>query len=109
MLSGSRLKTMLGLVRRAALPINARANGEAMLGEGTVSRRPVPIIAADAAGYLRLMEADEEGMLARFKSQCHVLIDPKIALHRGRALKATRDGMLVEFANAVESERIAAE
>jgi len=107
MLSGSRLETMLGLVRRAALPIEARATGEAMLGGEAVSRRLAAIIAADGAGYSRLMEADEEGTLARLRSLRHDLIDPKIALQKGRTLRTTGDGMLIEFVNAVEAARIA--
>ena len=63
----SRLKAMLGLVRRAAIPIEARATGEAMLGGEAVSGRLAAIIAADVAGYSRLMEADEEGTLARLR------------------------------------------
>ena len=72
-----------------------------------VSRRLAAIIAADVAGYSRLMEADEEETLARLRSLRHDLIDPKIA-HKGRTLKTTGDGMLVEFANAVQAARIAA-
>ena len=77
-----------------------------MLGGEAVSRRLAAIIAADVAGYLRLMEADEEGTLARLRSLRHDLIGPKIALHKGRTLKTT--GELIEFANAVETARIAA-
>ena len=54
------------------------------------------------------MEADEEGMLARPKSLRRDLIDPKIAIHKGRAVKAAGDGMLVEFASAVEAAAVAA-
>jgi class 3 adenylate cyclase len=104
MLSGSPLKMMLGLVRHAALPIEARATGEAVRGR-TVSRRLVAIMAANVTAYLRLMEAAEEGTLARFKRQYYALIDPKRA-HRSRTLKTTRDGMRVEFAKAVEPERM---
>jgi adenylate cyclase len=71
----------------------------------TVSRRLVAIMAANVAAYLRLMEAGEEGTLARFKRQYHALIDPKRG-HRSRTLKTTRDGMLVEFAKGVEPERM---
>jgi class 3 adenylate cyclase len=76
MLSGIRLETMLDLIRRAALPIEARATGEAILGAETVSRRLTAIIAADVAGYSRFMEADEEETLARLRSLRHDLIDP---------------------------------
>jgi class 3 adenylate cyclase len=74
MLSGIRLETMLDLIRRVALPIEARATGEAILGAETVSRRPAAIIAADVAGYSRFMEADET--LARLRSLRHDPIDP---------------------------------
>jgi hypothetical protein len=65
----------------------------------------VAIIAANVAAHLRLMEAAEEGTLARFKRQYHVLIDPKGA-HRARTLKTSLDGLLVDFAKAVEPKRI---
>ena len=76
-----------------------------MRGGGTVSRRLVAIIAANVAAHLRLMEAAEEGTLARFKRQYHVPIDPKKA-HGARTLKTTHAGMFVEFAKAVEPERM---
>ena len=75
MLSGFGLETMLDLIRRAALPIEARATGEAILGAETVLRRFAAIIAADVAGYSRLMEAAEE-TLARLRRMRHDLIDP---------------------------------
>lgn len=75
MLSGFGLETVLDLIRRAALPIEARHRG-AILGAETVSRRLAAIIAADVAGYSRLMEADEEETLARLGSLRHHLIDP---------------------------------
>jgi class 3 adenylate cyclase len=108
MLSDSHLKTMLDLARRAALPIEAGATGEAILSAEAVSRRLVAIIAADVAGYSRLMEAEEEGTLARLRSLRHDLIDPKVTLHKGRTLKTTGDGMLIESANVVQAVRIAA-
>ena len=76
MLSGFGLETVLDLIRRAALPIGARAIGEATLDGETVSRTLAAIIAADVAGYSRLMEADEEETLARLGSLRHHLIDP---------------------------------
>ena len=79
-----------------------------MLSGEAVSRRLAAILAADVEGYSRLMEADEEGTLARLKSLRRDLIDPKIALHKGRTVKTTSDGMLVEFASAVEAVRITA-
>ena len=73
MLSGFRLETMLGLVRRA--PYRSARHREAILGAETVSRRLAAIIAADVAGYSRLMEAGEEETLARLRSLRHDLID----------------------------------
>ena len=62
-----------------------------------VERRLAAILAADVAGYSRLMGADEEGTLERLKALRHEVFDPKIAEHRGRIVKTTGDGMLVEF------------
>jgi adenylate cyclase len=68
-----------------------------------VTRRLAAILAADVAGYSRLMEADEEGTLAALKSQRRELIDPQVAAHRGRIVKTTGDGALIEFASAVDA------
>jgi class 3 adenylate cyclase len=89
MLSGFGLETVLDLIRRAALPIEARATGEAILGAETVSRRLAAIIAADVAGYSRLMEADEEETLARLGSLRHHLIDPNSTRGAGSRPPAT--------------------
>jgi adenylate cyclase len=75
----------------------------------TVTRKLAAILAADVAGYSRLMGADEEGTLERLKAHRRELIDPKIAEHRGRIVKTTGDGMLVEFASPVEAVRCAVE
>jgi TolB-like protein/class 3 adenylate cyclase len=69
----------------------------------------VAVLAADVAGYSRLMGADEEGTLAQLKAYRKTLVDPKIAEHRGRIVKTTGDGMLVEFASAVDAARCAVE
>lgn len=74
-----------------------------------VERRLAAVLAADVAGYSRLMGADEEGTLARLKECRRALVDPKIAEHRGRIVKTTGDGMLVEFASAVDAVRCAVE
>jgi adenylate cyclase len=66
-------------------------------------------LAADVAGYSRLMGADEEGTLAQLKTLRKTLVDPTIAAYRGRIVKTTGDGMLVEFASAVDAARGAAE
>jgi TolB-like protein/class 3 adenylate cyclase/Tfp pilus assembly protein PilF len=70
-----------------------------------VERRLAAVFAADVAGYSRLMGLDEEGTLARLKAVRKTLIDPAIATHRGRTVKTTGDGMLVEFASAVDAAR----
>jgi adenylate cyclase len=74
-----------------------------------VERRLAAILAADVAGYSRLMGSDEEGTLARLKALRKTLIDPKIAEHRGRIVKTTGDGLLIEFASAVDAARCAFE
>ena len=67
------------------------------------------VLAAGVAGYSRLMGLDEEGTLARLKAVRKALVDPAIASHRGRIVKTTGDGMLVEFASAVDAVRGAVE
>jgi TolB-like protein/class 3 adenylate cyclase/tetratricopeptide (TPR) repeat protein len=74
-----------------------------------VQRRLAAVLAADVAGYSRLMGRDEEGTLAQLKSFRKTLVDPAIAAHRGRIVKTTGDGMLVEFASAVDAARCAVE
>ena len=78
-------------------------------GPARVERRLAAILAADVAGYSRLIGADEEGTLGRLKALRAEVIDPKIAGHRGRIVKTTGDGLLVEFASAVDALRCAAE
>ena len=73
------------------------------------TRRLAAILAADVAGYSRLMGADEEGTLERLKALRRELVDPKIAEHKGRIVKTTGDGMLVEFASVVDAVRCAVE
>jgi class 3 adenylate cyclase len=70
-------------------------------------RRLAAILAADVAGYSRLMGADEEGTHERLKAHLGELIEPKIAAHRGRVVKNTGDGFLVEFASVVDAVRCA--
>ena len=77
-----------------------------MTGE-RVERRLAAVLAADVAGYSRLMGADEEGTLARLKAVRKTLVDPTIASNRGRIVKTTGDGILVEFASAVDAARSA--
>jgi TolB-like protein len=73
------------------------------MSEERVERRLAAILAADVAGYSRLMGQDEVGLLARLRAHRRELIDPKIAEHRGRIVKTTGDGMLVEFQSVVEA------
>ena len=72
-------------------------------------RRLTAILAADVAGYSRLMGADEEGTHERLKAHLGELVDPKIAEHRGRIVKNTGDGFLAEFASVVDAVRCATE
>src|SRR5690242_19216596 len=79
------------------------------MAEARVQRRLAAILAADVAGYSRLMGADEEGTLAALKELRRELADPKIKEHRGRIVKTTGDGLLVEFASVVDAVRSAVE
>jgi adenylate cyclase len=73
------------------------------MAEGRVERRLAAILAADVAGYSRLMGADEVGTLAALKAHRREVVDPEIAARNGRIVKTTGDGMLVEFASAVDA------
>jgi adenylate cyclase len=73
----------------------------------SATRRLAAILAADVAGYSRLMGADEEGTLERLKALRREVVDPKIAEHHGRIVKTTGDGLLVEFASVVDAVRCA--
>ena len=75
----------------------------------TATRRLAAILAADVAGYSRLMGADEDGTHERLRAHQRELIEPKIAEHHGRIVKTTGDGMLAEFASVVDAVRCAAE
>src|SRR5438046_597236 len=77
--------------------------GRAALSGERVERRLAAILAADVAGYSRLMGLDEAGTLARLKTLRRELIDPKIAEHKGRVVKTTGDGILIEFPSVVEA------
>ena len=72
-------------------------------------RRLAAILAADIAGYSRLMGDDEEGTLRRVKAILAGLVEPKIAAHRGRLVKTTGDGLLIEFGSVVDALRCASE
>src|SRR4029077_8960741 len=81
--------------------------GEAM--KQPVQRRLAAILAADVAGYSRLMGEDEEGTHERLKAHLRELVDPKIAEHRGRIVKNTGDGLLAEFPSVVDAVRCSVE
>src|SRR5262245_40214576 len=90
----------------APTPVRTRAmnTGERV----RVERRLAAILAADVAGYSRLMGEDEAGTLARLRALRRELIDPDIAEHKGRIVKTTGDGLLVEFPSVVEAVACAA-
>jgi adenylate cyclase len=79
----------------------------AEMAEDRVDRRLAAIFAGDIAGYSRLMGFDEEGTLRQLKAHRKELVDPKITEHRGRIVKTTGDGMLVEFVSVVDAVRCA--
>jgi TolB-like protein/Tfp pilus assembly protein PilF len=79
------------------------------MAEQRAQRRLAAILAADVVGYSRLVGADEEGTVAALKHLQQTVIDPTIAAHRGRIVKRTGDGVLVEFVSAVEAVRCAIE
>ena len=73
------------------------------MAEERIARRLAAILAADVVGYSRMMGADEEGTLAALKAIRRELGDPKIAEHRGRIVKTTGDGILVELPSVIEA------
>src|SRR5215468_10800158 len=79
------------------------------MAEQGVERRLAAILAGDVAGYSRLMGADEEGTLARLNAHRREFLEPTIAEHRGRIVKRTGDGILIEFGSAVDAARCAVE
>jgi adenylate cyclase len=85
------------------------AGEDAPMAGGRMQRRLAAILAADVAGYSRLIGADEEGTLAALRALRRALIDPAVAAHRGRVVKTTGDGMLVEFHSVLDALRAAAE
>ena len=92
--------------------MRAASGAEKLLGEERLARdhrRLAAIVSLDVAGYSRLMGVDESGTLAALKTHRRELIDPKIAEHDGRIVKATGDGLLVEFPSVVDAVRCAVE
>src|SRR6516164_4800258 len=97
---------MLGSQRVSGLTsLSAPCLGRAM----PPVRRLTAILAADVAGYSRLMGADEEGTHERLQAHLRELVDPKITEHRGRTVKNTGDGFLAEFQSVVDAVRCAVE
>ena len=79
-----------------------------MAGEH-IERRLTAILAADVAGYSRLVEVDEEGTLAQGRAHWSDVIEPKIKEHRGRIARVTGDGILAEFASVIDAVRCSVE
>ena len=77
------------------------------MAEQRAERRLAAILAGDVAGYSKLMGADEEDTLTRLNTHRREFLDPKIGEHRGRIVKRTGDGVLIEFASAVDATRCA--
>jgi adenylate cyclase len=82
---------------------------EGCLASERIERRLTAILAADVAGYSRLVEADEEGTLSQWKALWGTVIEPKIKEHRGRIARVIGDGMLAEFASVIDAVRCAVE
>ena len=76
---------------------------ESILSGQRVERRLAAILAADVAGYSRLMGQDEAGTRARLRTYRRDLVDPEIGEHKGRIVKTTGDGILIEFPSVVEA------
>jgi adenylate cyclase len=86
-----------------------RSGGSTEATASTATRRLAAILAADVAGYSRLMGADEQGTFDRLKAIHRQFVEPKITEHHGRIVKTTGDGMLVEFSSVVDAVRCAVE
>ena len=98
--------------RQSASPDNKMgfiASSDDNMAAHQAERRLAAILAGDVAGYSRLMSVDEEGTLTRLNSHRREFLEPKIAEHRGRIVKRTGDGVLMEFASAVDATRCAVE
>ena len=106
----SHFKSLCGAKRTLLLPEippTFECNRGFSMAEERIDRRLAAILAADIAGYGRLMGSDEEGTLRQLKAHRKQLVDPKITEHRGRIVKTTGDGMLVEFVSVVDAVRCA--
>src|SRR6516162_1182412 len=99
-----RLIASCATVKAKSIPLNGVAC-PAMAS----TRRLAAILAADVAGYSRLMGEDEESTHERLKAHLHELVNPRIEEHRGRIVKNTGDGLLAEFPSVVDAVRCAVE
>jgi TolB-like protein/class 3 adenylate cyclase len=112
---GSCIQTVAARGYRFVAPVTRVEDGVtpsttgATQDDSRATRRLMAILAADVAGYSRLMGDDEEGTLTRLKAHRRELVDPKIAEHRGRIVKTTGDRLLVEFGSIIDAVRCAAE
>src|SRR5262245_22941614 len=79
------------------------------MAEERTQRRLAAILAADVVGYSRLMEVDEAGTLAALKARRRDVLEPLVGKHQGRVFKVTGDGVLIEFASAVNAVQCAVE
>src|SRR5580704_9517709 len=104
-----RPRSKVNLCDRPAAQVSPGRPLEVPLSEERIERRLAAILAVDVAGYSRLMGVDEEGTLTALKAIRREVGDPKIAEHRGRIVKTTGDGLLVEFASVVDAVRCAVE
>src|SRR6267142_5734818 len=99
----------LALSRPKQVKFAAGGRAARAMATTITTRRLTAILAADVAGYSRLMGADEEGTHERLKAHLVELVDPKIREHHGRIVKTTGDGLLAEFASVVDAVRCAGE
>jgi class 3 adenylate cyclase len=104
---GSCIQTVPGRGYRFVVPVTRteqeRPTRARLAAESRLQRRLVAILAADVAGYSRLIGLDEEGTIERLKRLRTDLTDPKIAEHRGRIVKTSGDGLLVEFPSVIDA------
>src|SRR5207247_7804274 len=109
-MSGARSPPTLNSIAQQKAIVSALCGARhGPMAMASVERKLVAVLAADVVGYSRLMEVDEAGTLARLKTHRLELIDPAIAEHRGRIIKTTGDGLLVEFQSVVDAVQCAGE
>jgi class 3 adenylate cyclase len=109
LLTGGVFVATRGLALRAIRQCLRTPGSRARRNSSCVERRLVAIMSLDVVGYSRLMNFDEEGTHARLLNCRRAVIEPKIREHRGRIVKHTGDGALIEFGSAVDAVRSALE